>query len=171
MLLPEPTCKVNSLQTMVIKWLLVTPPLIGQRSIAMTVSVCLTVSPSVREHISGTGCSIFVNFHLTSRHYVFKSFRLVGDSAFVVVFVPSSCCALQAYTEGRLLRASNSRSAGCVRDDARSDCVTLRAPLLMPKRTIRTRDDGERRRRRGNGVCRRLILQPCSSELLTNLQI
>ena len=155
---------------MVIKWLLVTPPLIGQRSIAMTVSVCLTVSPSVREHISGTRCSIFVNFHLTSP-CVFKSFRLVGDSAFVVVFVPSSCCALQAYREGRLLRASNSRSAGCVRDDARSDCVTLRTPLLMPKRTIRIRDDGERRRRRGDGVCRRLILQPCSSELLTNLQI
>jgi len=41
-----------------VSFLLFTPPPIGERSIVMTVSVCL----SVREHIFGTTCPIFTNF-------------------------------------------------------------------------------------------------------------
>ena len=41
---------------------LVTPPPIGQRSIVMSVSVCLSVCVFVRDHIFGTARSIFTKF-------------------------------------------------------------------------------------------------------------
>jgi len=40
---------------------LVTPPLLGERSIVMSVSVCLCMCLSVRDHIFGTTRPIFAN--------------------------------------------------------------------------------------------------------------
>ena len=43
---------------------IITPPPIGERSIVLSVSVCLSVCVSVRDHISGITRPIFTNFFL-----------------------------------------------------------------------------------------------------------
>jgi len=48
---------------------IVTPPTIGEQSVAMTFSVCPFVCLSVREHISGTRCPIFTKF--ISAYYIY----------------------------------------------------------------------------------------------------
>jgi len=42
--------------------MVVTPPPIGERSIVMSVSVCLSVCLSVRDHVFGTARPIFTKF-------------------------------------------------------------------------------------------------------------
>jgi len=46
----------------------ITPPPIGKRSIVMSVSVCLSVCLSVREHVFGTTRPIFTKFFVPVTH-------------------------------------------------------------------------------------------------------
>ena len=51
----------------------ITPPPIGKRSIVMSVSVCLSVCLSVREHVFGTTRPIFTKFFYLSHMAVTRS--------------------------------------------------------------------------------------------------